>query len=68
MEWLYDQDLSDLQALPDTVELEGMFDRAERLRAQQERMAEAQDALDQVALMVEEDPPWRSAKRRPDFE
>lgn len=32
LEWLYQQDLTDLQALPDVVELEGMFERADRLR------------------------------------
>lgn len=68
LEWLYTQDTKDLKALPDTVELEGMFDRAERLRLRQEEWDKAQDALAQVALMVEEDPPWRGAKRRPDFE
>lgn len=36
LEWLYVQDLKDLQALPDVVELEGVFERADRLRKEQE--------------------------------
>ena len=52
LEWLYAQDLSDLQALPDTVELEGMFDRAERLREKQERLGVAHVAMGEVDKMI----------------
>ena len=43
MEWLYAQDLSDLQALPDTVVLEGIIERADRLREAGKQAAAAGD-------------------------
>ena len=51
LEWLYTQDLKDLQALPDTVEVEGMLVRADRLRAQQERLEVAHVAIGEVDKM-----------------
>lgn len=35
VEWLYQQDLTDLDALPDLVEVEGITERADRMRAQE---------------------------------
>ena len=51
MEWLYTQDLKDLQALPDTVEVEGILDRADRRREQQQVLETAHVAMGEVDKM-----------------